>query len=115
MCNRSNEDIDSKFPFLDLASFVWFWRYFPLVVIINTVVCIIRRARDRKELLTKAQLVFHDLQVQSELQSAQAERTKQQRELCDILYEKVIQVLSICYSHNRHVMACGLYEVTTKL
>ena len=48
------------------------------------------RSRDRRELFNKAQAVFHEAQAEHELQEAKAERAKQQHELCNILYEKVL-------------------------
>lgn len=47
------------------------------------------RFRDRKELLMKAEAIFHEAMMAQELFEAKAERLKQQRELCDMLYDKV--------------------------
>ena len=41
-------------------------------------------------MFTKVQAVFHQAQIEQELQQAKEERTKQQRDLCNMLYDQVV-------------------------
>jgi len=64
------------------------------------------RYRDRKELLEKAKAVFYEAQAEYELQVAQAERSQQQQELCNILYDKVNTTFIVCVE----ILAVGVAD-----